>query len=468
MASFRRTTNNSVGSLDEQTLVLDEIFAKEANKDKPSKKQGRKRKSSKIGVSAKVIKQSSQEPQSPQIAAAAGAPDHDQLDLQSNEDSEDLTWLQAQQQEGQLPLHLQRFGNFVPGYVFGQVEPPVWAKEDGSQADEADPHVQVGVHEISDEGEEDISVQEDESDSHSVANELPKAAVIIPQITSQGVGVELLKKQLAQVKEADRVAPKVSSPVAFGMEKYLKDSWFVSEMDKMSKLYPRVENVKSMKVPKLDTEVFQLLSQDVRNTDQSFQSIQKALLSSMSALAPVFDLAVKRGNEDNDLDLLTQNVMNAMQLLAYAHNGLSTRRKEILKPCLAPAYAKVLTKGHDTTPDWLFGGDLLETTKKCEAAKRIGEKVLKGRQQEQRKPKDNSRRFKAPQQVYPPMVRAFNPYNYKYRFQTPQNVPYGQYQQFPAPQAFQQQQGFVQRQYRPRFQQNYQGNLGKKNNSFPK
>ena len=147
--------------------------------------------------------------------------------------------------------------------------------------------------------------------------------------------------------DSDRVSEKVGEPVAAGFDKFLRDSWYTSEMDKLSKLYPRIENMAGLKVPKLDMEVYQLVDQNVRNTDQSFQTIQRALIAGFTALAPILDLAFQRGNKDAELDPLTKNLLHGMQLLLFGSNAISTRRKEVLKPCLAPAYARVLTKGHD-------------------------------------------------------------------------------------------------------------------------
>ena len=50
---------------------------------------------------------------------------------------------------------------------------------------------------------------------------------------------------------------------------------------------------------------------------------------------------------------------------------------------LSPIYARELSKGHSASPDWLYGGDLVDATKKCEAAKKIGDKIIKCKPQDQ-------------------------------------------------------------------------------------
>ena len=453
-----RVTNNSVASLDEQSVVLAAVF---------KEKEKEKRKLAKI-------KKRSKPAETVTRATLHKSPADDDLSMQedSMNDSQDLTWAQARMQVHNAELEV---GNF-PSPNSSQLD-----MEDYSS--HMDDFIQDGGerpadHSVSD-GEDEVLPEEVIPKIVSHDNkEKSREVAVLPEITSQGKGAELLKEQLTQVKESDKLAPKISEPVAACIDKYLRESWYNSDMEKVSKLYPRIENVKGLKVPKLDVEVFQLLEQTVRNTDQSFQTVQKAMIASLCAVAPVLDLAIQRGDTDEHLDSLTKNLMHSIQLMSFATNGIATRRKDILKPCLAPVYAKVLTKGHDTTPEWLFGGDLLTTTKKCEAAKRIGEKVLKSKNQEpQRRDKQQSKRFKGPQQFGQGQLRGYNPhgqqnqrfqaqqgFNPQFQFPTPQQQ-YQQFQQYPQNQGYQQQQGFQKQRFN---NQNSFVQQGKKNNSFPK
>ena len=449
MASSRhRATNNSVSSLDEQSLLLAAVF-KEKEKAKDKKSKDKKKKAATATLASLEMEKDSLS--------------------QLEEDEESLTWEQAKIQTEQLAN---------PDYV----DVSVYSEDQQSQFSDFQHSAEHSMSE--DSGSEIAQTEEPVTEPVVVHSKpvLPREMAVLPELTSQGIGADLLKDHLTKVKEADKVADKISEPVAAGVDKFLRDSWYTSEMEKLSKQYPRIQNVKGLKVPKLDMEVFQLVQQNVRNTDQSFQSIQKALVSGMSALSPVLDLAIQRGNKDDELDPLTKNLLQGMQLFSFAFNAISTRRKEVLKPCLAPAYARVLTKGHDTTPEWLFGGDLLTTTKKCEAAKRIGEKVLNlKRKQDQQPPREiqQNKRFKGPQSSGQGMLRAHNPQNpqnvrfvqpqsYQYQFPNPQQM---QQMQFPQQMGYQQQgfnpQGF-QKNQRFTKPQNYPNQTGKKNNSYTK
>ena len=428
MAAKPRLTNNSVASLDEQTSVLEEIFEKESSKQKEKDKLKSKKRKIKI-TSDKKRKVS-------KPAAAVGVPPVDPELLSDIEldDAVSFTWSEAQRGE--------EFENM----------------DDESQdwIDDDDTSQVIYPHHVP-----DHAVSEDEDAVSHVTlpdseQSVPKQEVL-EQITAKGVLGDFLREQLAEVKECDKVTPKLSGGVARIVDKYLKDSIYTADMEKLAKKYPKVDNVVNMKVPKLDTEVFTVLQQNYRNMDQSIQTIQKGVVASLAALAPVLEKVMLKSEEDPELAELGINIADSLKLMAFTLNTLSGRRRELLKPCLAPAYVRVLTKGHETTPSWLFGGDLLNTTKKCEAAKRIAQKVLKGKEPPpQAKVRNNQRHFRAPnpQQQHQAVLKP--------------HIPHQQYQgRFPSPQAYNQAYpyqplevgvptGFP-RQYRPRYQGQGQG-----------
>ena len=131
-----------------------------------------------------------------------------------------------------------------------------------------------------------------------------------------------------------------------------------------------------MKTPHLDGELFQDMDQKDRNTDQDFQSIQKALLALLAACAQVMELTYNRSKTDKELNRLGQGLLHSIQLITLAHNNLSVRRRELLRPHLSLIYANMMTKSHSMS-EWLYGGDLGETTKVCDLAQKVREKVCK-------------------------------------------------------------------------------------------
>ena len=453
MAARPRLTNNSVASLDEQSAVLDEIF----DSKQKDKAKGKRRKVKSPVKDKKKVKSSHLK--LPALPAAVGVPTFDpdsvtqhvydhasDLDMES-EDNESLTWSQVQRQE-----HLDHLEDQAIDWI-----------DDGSQSVDYVQH--ADIHAVS---------EDDTESTISVPDAAPaKPVQVVEEITAKGALADFLREQLAEVKECDKVTPKLSGGVARIVDKYLKDSLYTADMEKLAKKYPKVENVSNMHVPKLDTEVFSLLQQSYRNMDQSIQGIQKGVTASLAALSPVLEKVMLKSENDPELADLGINIADSLKLMSFTLNLLSGRRRELLKPCLAPAYVRILTKGHETTPEWLFGGDLLNTTKKCEAAKRISQKVLKGKEpmMQPRGRGNAQRRFRAPLQAQQQGLRP--------------QIPQQQYQQgrFPNPQSYNQfypyqplevgvPAGFP-RQYRPRYQNQgqfyQQGNQQpQQNQSFPK
>ena len=446
MAARPRLTNNSVASLENQSAVLEDIFDKNSNKQKEKDKLKRKK-------SEKVLSDKKKQKVSKKPAAAAGAPlfepvidpGYAQLSDMEFDEGDSETWSDVQRRE-----EMDQF-------------------EEVSDWGDAGSHVDLqhgDIHHVSEEedGESQISAPDP-------SLPIPKQPVELEEITAKGALADFLREQLAEVKECDKVTPKLSGGVARIIDKYLKDSYYTADMEKLCKKYPKVENVANMEVPKLDTEVFTLLQQNFRNMDQSIQSIQKGVVSTMAALSPVLEKVMVKSEDDPELAELGINIADSLKLLSFTLNTLSGRRRELLKPCLAPAYVRILTKEHETTPQWLFGGDLLTTTKKCEAAKRIGQKVLKSKEQpaQPRARSATQKRFRAP--FVPQQQGVMRP-----------QFPQQQYAQgrFPAPQNFNQSypyqpletgvpSGFP-RPYRPRYQsQGYQqGNQQHQQQNFPK
>ena len=368
----RRTTNNSVSTLDEQSAIIESVVSKEKDsktKEKEKKKAAKDKK--RVSSSAAGSAHKTQKRSSAVSATVSVPPEQDEFDsvpefAEEEEEEGEITWAEAKAhaQLTQFPYG-QNLG-------FSQEEWNGWVQPDGHVEGRADHAISEEDYDL--DSQVDIDSVSDITGTVKSAQDIP---LPIPTVVGTGALADFLREQLNQVKECDKVSPKIADDAALVINKILKESVYVTEMEKLTKSHPRVQNIEYMKVPKLDVEVYEVVQQKVRNLDQGFQSIQKAVMSAVSALAPVLSLLISRGEGDDELNQVGRNLGESIKLMAFVNNTISAKRREIIKPYLAPIYAKVLTKGHETTPDWLYGGDLLTTTKKCEAAKRIGQKILK-------------------------------------------------------------------------------------------
>ena len=270
----------------------------------------------------------------------------------------------------------------------------------------------------------------------------------------KGKFAERLKTEHTKVKDDDRVGPPVHEAMASVVNGFFEEAKVAGEMERLSKNYPRIKNVKSQVVPKLDAEIFNVVDQQVRGADVIIQNLQKGAMAIFLAIAPVGSLLISRGETDQDLENLSDNVFDAMHFAALFSNGLSMRRREQIRPHTQQTYAKSLTKPPEGSSAWLFGGNLSETARKCEVEKKLGEKLLRpkggpksnasGGQQQKRgvQGQRQNKRFKFNNNANG-YGSSNNTFGDKRQTFVPQG--YGQFgyqHAFPAPQQFQQFQGY--------------------------
>ena len=192
------------------------------------------------------------------------------------------------------------------------------------------------------------------------------------------------------------------------------------------------------------------------------------------------DQASQAGSWDDDaaseLDELSQNMLDAMQLLALTSRGMENRRREALKPSMQHSYARVLGKPQEGDPQWLYGGNLSEATRKCEVAKRLTDKLIKRKGPQGQGPQNkqgaqggqnNQKRFKNAKQMRQNFQQQqMMPRMFGYQQFQPQMQQMNYQYQYPN----QQQQGY--QNFRPKGQRHQQPsagqNMGGGNQDFQK
>ena len=301
-----------------------------------------------------------------------------------------------------------------------------------------------GCHEMSDSDTEELPVRDQVTER---AKELDFASL------KEGKLAELLKSRHKKVADADKVGPVVNETLAHVINSFFEETKTAGELERLAKDYPRVKNAEKMVVPKLEPELFSAVDQASRATDIALQNIQKGIVSALSAMAPVGSVMLDRGKADQELDELSGNLLDSFNMLALASQAVSSRRRENLKPLMQATYAKALAKPQEGSPLWLYGGNLSESTRKCEVARKLADKIVKrkGAQQnsnpgggQQRQTQGQQQQNKRPRQWGPNWQNKKQGQNYAYGwgYQQPNFQPVqSQYHyQFSAPQQFQQQQ----------------------------
>ena len=315
------------------------------------------------------------------------------------------------------------------------------------------------IHDISDDEDEDEDVV-------VIAPRENTGETVDFDSLKPGKMADYLKQTHKHKTEGDKVGEELNPTLAKIISEFfdeVKVNAVNNEIESLAKEFPRPKNLEKLVVPKLEQELFGAVDQHIRNADVAVQTVQKALVGAAGALAPLAALMAQRGNSDVELDTLSPNIMKAINMLVLSLTALSARRREQLKPTMQATYAKAMTK-QEGSPEWLYGGNLSEITRKCEQSKRLAEKVMKKKQGQQQQshnqqpkgnPRNQNKRFRHPnpnqqQQFYGQRTYGYGlqnlPYQVAYQ-QTPQQYqawrPRGQNQQAQGQQhQMQQQQDF--------------------------
>ena len=396
-----RSTVNSISSLEEQNIFL-RIMADKgvANSGEPAKVTGGdKKKKRKAAVAAKGG--TGDDRPAPGASGSgnnvakptAARPAEDQDGSDSGEFVSIQPWPQPVQggsgtcapgQPGtfqQWPYFYQQFPPMLqpnlgyPGFGHplqmpafaggGDEEEDTWEME--SQSSGVSAQVERRVHDISDDEEEGPGAGINQI-------ELPKDLDF--SSFKSGKMADCLKSSHLKATEADQLGPEINSTMAKIVDEFFLETRVLSEMERITKEYPKVRNMDNLVVPKLNPELFGGVDQSARAADIGLQNAQKALVAVVSAVAPLGAMMLSRGSDDEQLDQLSPGVVNSLRLLALTIKYLSGRRREQLKPSMKATYAKALSKPPEGKSEWLYG-DLSESAKRCELAQKVSEKLIK-------------------------------------------------------------------------------------------
>ena len=467
-----RTTNNSISSLVEQDLLITVMAEKTTTSVKNSTGSKEKKAKKPRGASQTVTAPDSQAPvgYGDNVATSARA---EAEQVETLEEGAQAPLQLVQPAGGQNPMGQEGFPlpYFYPPPLYGRglghysglgqnfVYPPDFGPMDAHSVHSEESWEAQSVtsgrqatHQMSD----------DEDDKQTEAQPIKAPKMDFASLKS-GKMAEILKQRHEKTHGGEKLGPQINETLAGTINDFYAETKVNTELEKLAKDYPRVENVPRLCVPKLDVELFPAVDQNTRQTDVALQNLQKGLVGAISAMAPVASLMVNRGDVDAELEELCGNMVDAMQMVALVDLGLTTRRRELIKPSMQQTYARALAKGPSGSPEWLYGGNLSQEARKCEEAKKVAEKVMKRKNTQttqQNAPathfkgagRGQNKRFKFQQggnkQHYQP--RGYQGFNQV--FPAPMPVYQQQYQQFP--QQFQYQ-DFRQKSQRQNNQQNF-------------
>ena len=129
-----------------------------------------------------------------------------------------------------------------------------------------------------------------------------------------------------------------------------------------------------LQTPKLEAELVAAADQREKAIDTALSTLQKGIMTVITAMLPVAALMLEHGEADSDLDELSGNLLDSFCVLASTLLNVATRCRDNLKMAIHADYAKLVHRKSDN-PEWLFGGKLVKTTRQCEMTPKLTEKI---------------------------------------------------------------------------------------------
>ena len=139
-------------------------------------------------------------------------------------------------------------------------------------------------------------------------------------------------------------------------------------LDRKQNLYKRAKNCSSVKVPKVNTEIWRTLQRVQKTKDIRMANLQKTLLKSVNALAEVSnDLLKNRKSQDTNSNQTLVKLTDAIALIGHAAHELTIKRRDQMRPAMKREYAS-LCSDNSPASDLLFGDDLGKKLKEAKQA----------------------------------------------------------------------------------------------------
>ena len=178
--------------------------------------------------------------------------------------------------------------------------------------------------------------------------------------------------QIAQEYETEEeVGPNVAENLAETVKKMMKGRLSDEKVKEKFSQYKRPANC-NLVVPRVNTEIWDIMDHFAKTSDLKAQATQKSLLKSACALTMVTDKCL--ASKDPTAKTMLKGIMDAMGLVLKASADISMERrvKIITSPHVNRKYRKLLSADIPVT-DQLFGDDLKGVCATIESTSKLGQ-----------------------------------------------------------------------------------------------
>ena len=162
------------------------------------------------------------------------------------------------------------------------------------------------------------------------------------------------------VATGPEISKVVASSLRYLMYNKLEEKAISETMDK----YEAPKNCPEIRLPKVNSEIFNNIPSRTRSVDVKLQRVQKPFLKGLIALSRTLPESLSVEQQD------------ALALLSSANFELNMLRRELIKPDINPGYAELCKPSVEVT-EYLFGDDMSKHVKDMTETNKATDNLMK-------------------------------------------------------------------------------------------
>ena len=179
-------------------------------------------------------------------------------------------------------------------------------------------------------------------------------------------------------EETETFGPDVAAAIAQRVNDAVSKKPLETKFKELQDKYKYPRNCNFLCVPKVNLELWHDLPRSTKSKDLiGLQEIQKNLVKSAQPMIQLLDTVLKLQVEQTPVDSsqILPLIADAVTLLGHASYLTSLKRREFLKPDIAPAHQSVCSKSNPVTTN-LFGDELPKHIKEIGEVNKISRKTM--------------------------------------------------------------------------------------------
>lgn len=189
--------------------------------------------------------------------------------------------------------------------------------------------------------------------------------------------------------EDSMVGPEVSEQMSLMIKNFFGRSRKSAKIDELLQEFVRPKNMPFSKIPFIEDEVYLDLVMGAKSFDKNCRHLQGYINAAITGLAMSLQQLILTEKLHPIISEAGVRVKKAIQLLAFSTKEINDRRKDALKSSVNQEYLPLLKHAKPPSDDWLLGGELNESIKKCEDSKKLTEKIMKNKKVQQGQTQQN-------------------------------------------------------------------------------